>query len=133
MSAVFQKLNLKGLSKIMVLNPPPSFEAELAALGDIQVIRDTAGQAVPDFLLAFVLKQWDIEKLSDFLRPGPVPDPIIWFAYPKGTSKNYQSDFNRDNGWESIKAKGLDTVRLISIDEDWSALRFRYSQFIKSK
>jgi hypothetical protein len=31
-----------------------------------------------------------------------------------------------------LKAAGFDTVRAIAIDEDWSALRFRRTEFIKS-
>ena len=57
-------------------------------------------------------------------------DAIVWFAYPKGTSRKYQCDFNRDNGWDALKALGFDTVRQVAIDADWSALRFRRVEFI---
>jgi hypothetical protein len=40
-------------------------------------------------------------------------------------------DINRDSGWESIQKLGFETVRAVSIDDDWSALRFRFSQFVK--
>jgi hypothetical protein len=52
--------------------------------------------------------------------------------YPKGTSKRYTCDFNRDSGWEVIRNAGFDSVRQIAIDEDWSALRFRRVEYIKS-
>lgn len=58
-------------------------------------------------------------------------DAILWFAYPKGTSKKYKCEFNRDNGWDVIRAAGFDTVRAVAIDEDWSALRFRRKEFIR--
>jgi len=52
-------------------------------------------------------------------------DPLLWFAYPKGSSKKYRCAFNRDTGWDVLKSLGFDTVRAVAIDEDWSALRFR--------
>jgi hypothetical protein len=53
-------------------------------------------------------------------------------AYPKGTSKNYKCDFNRDTGWAALGASGFEPVRMIAIDEDWSAIRFRRVEFIKT-
>ena len=44
----------------------------------------------------------------------------------------YKCDFNRDTGWSVLKSAGFDTVRAVAIDEDWSALRFRRAEFIKS-
>jgi hypothetical protein len=56
----------------------------------------------------------------------------VWFAYPKGTSKKYTCDFNRDTGWDTLKALGFDTVRAVAIDDNWTALRFRRVEYIKS-
>ena len=66
------------------------------------------------------------------LLPKAVGDAIVWLAYPKGTSKRYQCEFNRDNGWAAIEAAGFESVRMVAIDDDWSALRFRRSEFVKS-
>jgi hypothetical protein len=46
-------------------------------------------------------------------------------AYPKGSSKAYRCEFNRDTGWQALGAAGFEPVRQVSIDADWSALRFR--------
>ena len=53
-------------------------------------------------------------------------------AYPKGTSKRYTCEFHRDNGWAALEAAGFEGVRMVAIDEDWSALRFRRKEFVKS-
>jgi hypothetical protein len=53
-------------------------------------------------------------------------------AYPKGTSKKYKCEFNRDTGWSALGEFGLEGVRQVAIDEDWSALRFRKVDYIKS-
>jgi hypothetical protein len=60
-------------------------------------------------------------------------DVVLWFAYPKGTSKRHASEINRDTGWESLKSAGFETVRLVAIDADWSALRFRRAAYVGGK
>ena len=56
----------------------------------------------------------------------------MWLAYPKGSSKRYTCVFTRDTGWASMGEAGFEPVRMIAIDEDWSALRFRRAEFIKT-
>ena len=60
-------------------------------------------------------------------------DATVWFAYPKGSSKRYKCDFNRDTGWDALKALGWETVRAVSIDEDWTGLRFRRRRYVKAR
>ncbi|HJP97497.1 MAG TPA: hypothetical protein VJ862_02935 [Rhodanobacteraceae bacterium] len=73
----------------------------------------------------------DLERLSKVLAAQAVGDALLWFAYPKGTSKKYACDFNRDDGWEVLRKSGFDSVRQVAIDDDWSALRFRRVEYIK--
>ena len=51
-------------------------------------------------------------------------DSVLWFAYPKGTSK-IKTDINRDIIRATAEEYGITTVAAISIDDTWSALRFR--------
>jgi hypothetical protein len=60
-------------------------------------------------------------------------DAVLWFAYPKGTSKRHASEINRDTGWDSLKSADFETVRLVAIDQDWSALRFRRAAYVGGK
>ena len=83
------------------------------------------------FALAFATAQAEVDRLAKLLSAKAEGDALLWFAYPKGTSKKYQCDFNRDTGWCVLKSAGFDTVRAVAIDEDWSALRFRRVEFIK--
>jgi hypothetical protein len=57
---------------------------------------------------------------------------VVWFAYPKGTSKRYACEINRDTGWAALGQAGFEPVRMVAIDEDWSAVRFRRAEFIKT-
>jgi hypothetical protein len=132
MASVFQKLNLKTQPEIVVFNVPASFEPELVQLG-VTVVRNPKKAADVQFALAFATQQAELDRLSTILAAGCSGDAVLWFAYPKGTSKRYTCDFNRDSGWRVIRKAGFDSVRQVAIDEDWSALRFRRVEYIKSR
>ena len=131
MATVFERLNLKEQREILVVNAPASFESELLALKGVNVLRDPKKAKSVQFALAFATKQAEVEALSSLLAGKAEGDALVWFAYPKGTSKRFKCEFNRDNGWNSMRSAGFDTVRQVAIDEDWSALRFRRVEFIK--
>jgi hypothetical protein len=133
MSKTFEKLNLKDQREIVVLNAPASFEPELASLKSVAIERELKKSSKASFALAFVTKKSEVDKLAAPIDQRAQGDAIVWFAYPKGTSKRYKCDFNRDNGWDKLNALGWETVRAVAIDEDWSALRFRRSEFVKSR
>lgn len=59
-------------------------------------------------------------------------DEVVWLAYPKLSSKKYTCEFNRDTGWQALGDIGFEGVRMVAIDEDWSALRFRKAENIKT-
>ena len=133
MPTLFDKLNLKLQREIVVINAPASFEPELAALKDVVVLRDAKKAKAVHFAIAFATKQIEVDALSKALVAKADGDALLWFAYPKGTSKKYQCEFNRDSGWDVLRSAGFDTVRAVAIDEDWSALRFRRVEFIKGR
>jgi hypothetical protein len=132
MPSVFEKLNLKLQREILVVNAPASFEPELLALSGVTVLRDPAKVKVVHFAMAFATKQAEVDALAQVLASKAEGDAVLWFAYPKGSSKRYRCEFNRDTGWDAMRRLGFDSVRQIAIDEDWSALRFRRVEFIKA-
>jgi hypothetical protein len=131
-SPLFAKLNLKDQREIVVLNAPASFETELKRLDNVSVKRQLSGKARVAFALAFVTRQNELDAAARALAKAAEGDAVVWFAYPKGTSKRYKSEINRDSGWKVLGAAGFEGVRMVAIDEDWSALRFRRAEFIKT-
>ena len=132
MSTTFEKLNLKNQRQIVVLNAPESFEQELAALRDVTILRNLQVLNEIEFSLAFVTKQREVDALGKAIARKAQGDAVVWFAYPKGTSKKYKSEVNRDTGWQVLGSLGFEGVRSVAIDEDWSAARFRRVGFIKA-
>ena len=103
----------------------------MLALKGVTLLRDPKKAKVVHFALVFATRQAEVDKLSEVLAVKAEGDALLWFAYPKGTSKRYTCEFNRDTGWNAMRSAGFDTVRQVAIDEDWSALRFRRVEFIK--
>ena len=133
MATLFEKLNLKGHQEILVLRAPSSFEPELARFPGVTIHHHLESVPQIRFALAFVTRKNEIDALAPQIAARAVGDATIWFAYPKGTSKTCKCDFNRDTGWDALKASDFDTVRAIAIDKDWTALRFRRKEYIKSR
>lgn len=129
MSTVWDKLNLKE-QPVVVLNAPQSFAAALKTLPPDRVRQRAAAIQELTFVLVFVETKAELDKICATVLERVAGDAVLWFAYPKGTSKKFACDFNRDTGWDVLRASGFDTVRQVSIDEDWSALRFRRTEFI---
>jgi hypothetical protein len=53
---------------------------------------------------------------NELARPG-----TLWIAYPKGN----RADINRDSVWPILGGYGMRPIGQVSLDEVWSALRFR--------
>jgi hypothetical protein len=132
MSSTFTKLNLKHQKEVVVLNAPESFEPELTTLPGAAIVRDLNGLEKIEFFIAFVTERREIAALSEIVAAKAEGDAVVWFAYPKGTSKKYKSEISRDHGWQSLRDRGFETVRAVAIDENWSALRFRRIEYIKA-
>lgn len=130
MTPLFKKLNLADVRTIHVLNAPASFEPELQALDGVVVHRHARGPIV--FAMAFVTTLDDVTRATEALVQSADGDALLWMVYPKGSSKRYRCEFNRDTGWHALGDAGYEPVRQVAIDEDWSALRFRKAEFIKT-
>ncbi len=119
---VLKKLFFKGQNPVLLFQPP----AELKTLAkDFGVPVHLQIKGKYGFLLAFVKSLKEGEKLAELLKKTAEADAVVWIAYPKGTSKKYKSDYNRDTGHALMAKQGWDGVSLVSLDEDWSAMRFK--------
>lgn len=133
MTPLLKKLNFKSHKEILLLSAPSEFREESEAMKTFTSIKkniDTIKSI--DFLLAFVKSEYEVKQLSSKIDEKLTEDGIVWFAFPKKTSKKYQVEINRDFGWSSLGELGYEPVRSVAIDDDWSSLRFRKVDFIKT-
>lgn len=133
MSPLFKKLNCKEEGFLIVLNAPDSFAPYLEGLeGAAEIANSLSTAPEVTWLLAFVTQSDEITAIAHQLSSRLAGDPTLWFAYPKKSSKKYDSEITRDHGWAPLGALNLEPVRQVAVDEDWSALRFRRVEHIKS-
>lgn len=132
MQSTFEKLNLKPHhTEILILNSPASFESELARLSDITIHRDLAAPRQVTFALAFLTTTSELHSLAKSIAKKAPGDPILWFSYPKKSSKKYTCDIDHSTAWKLLGDLGFECVRSIAIDDDWTADRFRRVENIK--
>jgi hypothetical protein len=130
MTPLFVKLNLSNHTTVCVLDAPASFEPALAALSGVQIMRDVVPGIL--FAIAFCSRTAERDAASTRLAQAAGPDAVLWIAYPKQSSKRHRCEFNRDAGWDVLGQAGYEPVRQVAIDEDWSALRFRQAEHIRT-
>ena len=133
MKTLLEKLNYKGNDRIAVLNSEESFTAALLMeFSNLVIDREIDPRFPYDFILIFVRNQAEVETFTPVALHNLLCDGILWFCYPKKSSKYFSADIDRDHGWKRLNDAGFHGIRMVSIDNDWSALRFRNIKFIKS-
>lgn len=125
------KLQYKSQDPLLVLNAPGEFNPVLAAWKKLAGI-DTAIDPKKKyaFAIGFVLSTSDVIQYGVPIAHHIEADGVFWMAYPKKTSKKYHASISRDEGWEPLGELGFEVVRMVAIDEDWSAMRFRKATYI---
>lgn len=134
MDPILEKLQYKDEDRVLVTNAPDSFSPFVEALrATARVDERPARGARYRFVIAFAQRLDQVERVAAMSeRSLAEDDPTVWVSYPKASSKRYHCEFNRDTGWTSLGDAGFEAVRQVAIDEDWSALRFRRVEHIRS-
>ncbi len=129
LSPLLRKLNLRPGTPALWLGVPDDVR-DLFDPWPAPTPREQAeGEA--GFGLAFTITQDELDARLQALANHCPGDAVLWIAYPKQTSRRYRCEFNRDSGWDRAGELGLEPVRMVAIDADWSALRLRRVQYIK--
>jgi hypothetical protein len=111
----------KFKDKCIVINSPKALENEFVKLG-FEFSFNKKKQSRNTLVFINSNKEY-LDFLKNHLN-NIESDSVLWFAYPKGTSK-IKTDINRDTIRITGEEYGITTVTAISIDDTWSALRFR--------
>jgi hypothetical protein len=107
-----RKLLLKPGMQVRLVGAPPGYAERLGG--------QTAGE--PAFVQVFVRDKAELERrLGDIRHPA---GGLLWISFRKG-GKKAGTDLNRDLVWQRLEREGLAGVTLVSIDDEWSAMRLR--------
>ncbi len=108
------KLQIKPGQSVSVLKLPAGLELAVGAASQ--------EPAAADVVIGFAANRQDLDALGAVLDAARA-DRLAWIGYPKGGKLG--TDLNRDRLVEAVSGLGVQPVRQVSIDDTWSALRFR--------
>ena len=126
---ILRKLRFKDNLKSVVINAPKQIEEEFKKVGSATSAKSSAKY---QFTILFTKDKSEVDKLAKSTIDNIEYDSIFWIAYPKGGS-SIKTDINRDKLWELLKPYEYRPVSQVAIDNDWSAMRFRPTEKVKSK
>jgi len=120
---LIRKLQIKPGSRLLFLNAPESFLASLQPLSDGLTLYTIPGGSC-DYVHLFAKDSAELNQLAPIALSAVKPGGLLWFPYPKKSAK-VPSDLSRDEGRVVISQAGYRPVRQVSLDDTWSAVRFR--------
>ena len=120
---IAQKLLIKEGYKVLFVNPPRGYKTLLGPLPRNAAVLKAPTEAA-DVIQLSVANRKELEAQLPELKSALVPKGALWVTYYKGTSKT-KTDINRDTIVEYARTLGLEGVAMISVDDDWSALRLK--------
>lgn len=118
-----KKLRIPAEGKLLVLEAPDYLE--LSNRIDIM-----PSESSYSFALLFAKSINHLNEHAHTIISACSNEALLWIAYPKKSSSMYK-DLNRDYGWHIVEEKGLQGIASISLNSDWSAVRFRPEKLVK--
>jgi hypothetical protein len=120
---LLKKLRMQPDQRVLILNAPPGYLDTLGELPEGVEVAERA-EGTFDFVQAFAKDLAELERLAPVAVEAVKHDGLLWISYPKKSSK-IESDLDRDMVWQAVAKTGLRAVSQVSVDDVWSAIRFR--------
>lgn len=121
-SPLAKKLQIKPGAHVLVLDAPDGYLDDLEPLPDgAQLVERTHGHFD---VQVFVRTKTYVDRHAPIVFKSTKPGGVIRFRWPKPAA-HVATDLNRDFLFEQAQAYCLRAVSNVSIDETWSALRFK--------
>lgn len=130
MDKVLKKLGYREQTRVLIMNAPQELLGEIRPLLKETPHEEIKGQY--EFILFFARALAEVHSARESLAEVIEPEGRLWICYPKKSSKKLKSDLSRDILWDAFGAFGFEPVSNYAIDEDWSSVRFRPVDEIKS-
>jgi len=126
---LFQKLQIKSNTKWLFFNAPDNYLPIIEPLPDnVDISFEPHG--VFDGIQLFIHNVADLASSLTVLKPILKPDTIFWVTYPKKSS-GMDSGLEMMGSWDELTNLGLRIVTSISVNETWTALRFKPVELTK--
>ncbi|MDV6234243.1 YdeI/OmpD-associated family protein [Leptospira ellisii] len=120
-----KKMRLRTGSNLFISLAETEFRIT-ASSGIVSVKKVSEADAVLLFADSTAGLKSSFGKILKFLKE----ETVLWIAYPKKSS-GIETDLSRDHGWNPLTENDYEGVALISLNDIWSALRFKKSETVK--
>jgi aryl carrier-like protein len=121
---LLEKLQLQDEKNLLIQGLPSSIEKQFIKLTFSKNVTPLLKARKIDFALVFAVSQRQLVDILKDVIPALQEDAKFWIAYPKLTSK-IASDLSRDKNWDFLSDYGFEAIRMIALDNVWSAGRFK--------
>ncbi|MCW6003560.1 DUF3052 domain-containing protein [Micromonospora sp. CPCC 205371] len=123
-SSLSKKLGIKNGMTVALISAPDDVKETLLALLEGARLQGTTRAESSDAVLFFAQDSAALDDSLESAVRATKPGGLLWIAYPKG-GKKAGTDLNRDILRQYLEAQNFAGVTLISVDDRWSAMRFR--------
>ena len=124
-----QKLQIKPGKHWLLFNAPANYLPILEPLpGDVNISFEPTGNF--DGIQLFIKNAAELSSSLEVLKPILKDDTIFWVTYPKKSS-GMDSGLEMMGSWDELTNNGLRCVTSVSVNETWTALRFKPVELTK--
>src|ERR1700761_8219621 len=124
-----QKLQIKPNKSWLFFNAPASYLASLEPLpDDVNTSFEPTGEFVG--IQIFVKDNAELVPSLKLVMPHIKHDGVFWVSYPKKAS-GISTDLGMLKNWDELLTYSYTCVTAISINEHWTASRFRLQELSK--
>lgn len=120
---LLKKLRMQPNQRVLVLNAPEGYLDQIRPLPEGVEVTDLPGKDF-DLVHVFAKDMTELEELAPVASESVKYDGLFWVSYPKKSAK-MESDLSRDVVWKAVAKGGLRAVSQVSVNDVWSAIRFR--------
>lgn len=113
MDDLHKKLQIKNDQKVAAVNQSQ----------DVDLPFDVVSIESAEVVIVFAQNEKSLKNNMDLIIRTAQNNLLLWVAYPK--ANQLATDINRDTVREFMQKHHLATVRLVSINNIWSALRLK--------
>ena len=120
-----QKLDLKPEYNCLLINILTDYCAWFKNLNlNLKIVESETASEL-DFVHAFCRSYNELNTVIKSAKPLLKSTGMIWISWPKKSSK-IPSEIDRESIRDFVLKEGLVDVKVASINDDWSALKFVY-------